>query len=86
MMRFVVLSTVLIPALYIPNSWAYVGPGLGLGALGAMVGMVLAVLLAILGVIWYPLKRALRKPSAAQADTDNTREEEGCNDSERNSR
>lgn len=40
---------------------AYVGPGLGLGVLGAILGGLAAVLLAILGVVWYPLKRLLRK-------------------------
>jgi hypothetical protein len=36
---------------------AYVGPGLGVGAVAAFFGAVLAVLLAIVGVVWYPLKR-----------------------------
>jgi len=48
---------------------AYVGPGLGLGAIGAIVGIIVAVFLAIVGVIWYPLKRMLRKLKAAKPDT-----------------
>ncbi|KAB7619691.1 hypothetical protein [Alkalilimnicola sp. S0819] len=40
---------------------AYVGPGLGLGVLGALVGAVFAVLLAVLGLIWYPVKGLLNK-------------------------
>ena len=40
---------------------AYVGPGLGLGVIGAILSAVLAVLLAIIGVAWYPLKRVLKK-------------------------
>lgn len=39
---------------------AYVGPGLGLGAIGAFFGAVVAGLLAILGFVWYPIKRVLR--------------------------
>lgn len=38
---------------------AYVGPGLGLGAIGAIAGVVLSVLLAIFAVVWYPIKRML---------------------------
>jgi len=38
---------------------AYVGPGLGLGAVGAIAGVIFSVLLAIIGVFWYPLKRLL---------------------------
>ncbi len=40
---------------------AYVGPGLGLGALGAVLGVVLSVLLALFAIFWYPLKRLLKK-------------------------
>lgn len=36
---------------------AYVGPGLGVGAIAAFLGAVLAVVLAIVGIVWYPLKR-----------------------------
>ena len=45
---------------------AYVGPGVGLGAIAAFFGAVLAVLLAVVGVIWYPIKRLLgrNKPAA----------------------
>lgn len=48
---------------------AYVGPGLGVGAIAAFFGAVLAVLLAIVGVIWYPLKRLLnRRKAPAKSD------------------
>ncbi len=39
---------------------AYVGPGLGLGAIGALFGILFAVLLAIVGIFWYPLKRLFK--------------------------
>jgi Na+-driven multidrug efflux pump len=38
---------------------AYVGPGSGLGALGAALAFVGAVLFAIIGFLWYPMKRLL---------------------------
>jgi hypothetical protein len=38
---------------------AYIGPGSGLGALGVLVGVVGAVVLAIISFLWYPLKRLL---------------------------
>ena len=48
---------------------AYVGPGLGVGAIAAFFGAVLAVLLAIVGVVWYPLKRLLkRRKASAESD------------------
>lgn len=44
---------------------AYVGPGAGLTAIGTMVAVIAVVLLAVVGFVWYPLKRALRKRKAA---------------------
>ena len=40
---------------------AYVGPGAGLGAIGTVLALIGAVLLAILGFLWYPIKRLLAK-------------------------
>jgi O-antigen/teichoic acid export membrane protein len=43
------------------NLQAYVGPGAGVGVIGAIVGVLLAVLMAILGIFWYPIKRMFKK-------------------------
>lgn len=54
---------------------AYIGPGAGLSAIGTLVALVGAVLLAIVGFVWYPLKRLLRKNNQARHsgdDSDNT--------------
>ena len=49
---------------------AYVGPGLGAGAIGAVLGIVGAVLLALFSLIYYPIKRVLgRRKSVATAGT-----------------
>lgn len=56
------LICVLGVSLLLPTSAnAYVGPGLGLGAVGAVLGLVLSVFLALIGVFWYPIKRLLGK-------------------------
>ncbi len=54
---------------------AYVGPGAGLSAIGTLVALVVAVLLAILGFVWYPVKRIFGKPKAADAVRDGVRSE-----------
>ncbi|MDX1735022.1 MAG: hypothetical protein R3228_11675 [Halioglobus sp.] len=38
---------------------AYVGPGLGAGTLGVILGLLGSVLLALFAFFWYPIKRAL---------------------------
>ena len=46
---------------------AYVGPGMGLGVLGAAFGLVTAIFLGLVGMVWYPVKRLLRGKRAASA-------------------
>ena len=46
----------------IPNTaFAYLGPGAGLSAIGTVAALIFAVLLAVVGFVWYPIKRLLRK-------------------------
>lgn len=59
------LSFALLPFM----AQAYIGPGVGAGALGAVIGVVGAIFLAIFAVLWYPIKRMLKaKKKPAQTD------------------
>ncbi|HEX7854193.1 MAG TPA: hypothetical protein VF503_10900 [Sphingobium sp.] len=40
---------------------AYVGPGSGLGAVGAVLGLIGTLFLSLLSFVWYPIKRLVRK-------------------------
>jgi len=40
---------------------AYIGPGAGLSAIGSLIALIAAVFLGIVGFIWYPVKRMLRR-------------------------
>ena len=40
---------------------AYVGPGSGVTVIGAALSLVGGILLAIVGFIWYPIKRLIRR-------------------------
>jgi hypothetical protein len=57
MMRWVVGVSLLSLA---ATAEAYVGPGMGLGVIGALLGFVAALFLAVVGLVWYPLKRMIR--------------------------
>ena len=39
---------------------AYIGPGGGLSALGALLAIVAGSIIALFGFVWYPIKRILR--------------------------
>lgn len=65
-MRLLVIlaaSLALLPA----AAQAYVGPGLGAGAIGAILGILGAALLAVFAVVYYPIKRAIRGRRPANA-------------------
>ena len=40
---------------------AYIGPGAGIGAIGTVVAVIGTVLLMIVGFVWYPVKRLLKR-------------------------
>lgn len=46
---------------YPPLAMAYIGPGLGSGAMAAVLGSVLGLLMLLIGVVWYPIKRLIRR-------------------------
>jgi len=71
-MRVIYASLVgAMPLLLPATASAYVGPGLGLGAVGAVLGVLFSILLAIVAVFWYPIKRLFgigKKKQAKQAE------------------
>jgi hypothetical protein len=58
-MRYLVIFIITF-FFYTGDAAAYVGPGLGLGVFGALFGAITTVILAIIGLFWYPLKRLYR--------------------------
>ena len=54
------VSAILLMTAASPAS-AYLGPGVGLGALGVALGIVGSVILGIFSILWYPFKRLIRK-------------------------
>ncbi len=56
-MRAVIIG--LMIALAPAASYAYIGPGARISAIGTALALIAAVLLAIVGFIWYPIKRLL---------------------------
>ena len=42
-------------------SYAYIGPGMGGGVIAAIIGFFAAILLGLWGILYYPIKRALKK-------------------------
>ena len=43
------------------SALAYVGPGLGAGALAAVLGVLAGIFLLVIGIVWYPLKMLYKR-------------------------
>lgn len=57
----------LVAALTPTAAMAYIGPGAGISAIGAALALVAALFFAIVGFVWYPVKRMMRKRKANAA-------------------
>ena len=59
MQKLVLINLIFI--LMTNTSYAYLGPGIGGGIIAATVGLVVAILIGLIGLIWFPLKKLLKK-------------------------
>lgn len=48
---------------------AYIGPGVGAGAIAAVLGVLGSIFLAIVAVLYYPIKRMMKGRKAKAAKT-----------------
>lgn len=55
---------------------AYLGPGLGLGAIGAVLGVIGSLFLGLAAIIWYPVKRLIRKLKGTKRAAESTTPED----------
>ena len=63
-MRRVFIFSLAVAALLLAASQsaeAYIGPGAGITAIGTVIALIGAILLAIVGFVWYPIKRLRAK-------------------------
>ena len=70
MIKFTFFITLLV-ALTPIQAQAYIGPGLGLGVAAMVIGFLVAFILLIVGLIWLPIRRILRKRKENQASPSN---------------
>ena len=47
--------------LYSPLALAYIGPGLGAGMVATVLGLLVGLMMLLVGIVWYPLKRLFRR-------------------------
>jgi len=50
--------------------WGYIGPGLGGGIITAVLGFFTSIFLALFAIIWYPVKRLIKKIKGKKPNED----------------
>ncbi|HEX9707069.1 MAG TPA: hypothetical protein VGA24_05465 [Steroidobacteraceae bacterium] len=55
-----------------PDAPAYVGPGAGLSIVGSVLAFLAAIVAGILGFLWFPIRRMIRKRKEAAAKATGT--------------
>jgi len=56
-------------------SYSYIGPGMGGGVIAAIVGFFAAILLGLWGILYYPIKRALKNRKDKKMSLKNSNDE-----------
>ena len=57
MTEFILFSSILVN---LSKIFAYIGPGMGGGVIAAIFGIIAAFFLGLWGILYYPIKRALK--------------------------
>lgn len=52
---------IFLSCFFAQQAMAYIGPGVGVSAIGAFLAIVAGVIVAIFGFVWYPIRRLIRK-------------------------
>ena len=50
------------------NASAYLGPGMGGGIIMATIGIIIAIIIGLISIIWFPIKRLLDKKKLKSND------------------
>ena len=61
---FVFVATTLVAL----SAHAYIGPGVGAGAIATVLGLLGALLMAVVGLIYFPIKRMIKRRKARQTE------------------
>jgi hypothetical protein len=67
--RAVLAPAAILAVLAAGPASAYIGPGAGIGAIGAAIALILGVLFVLVGFLWFPLKRLMRKRQSNAGQT-----------------
>jgi hypothetical protein len=80
-MRIISNILIIVISMISTPAFAYIGPGLGAGTVGVILGVIGSIFLALFAIFWYPIKRLLKKfkkgqPAVEEVETETNTETE----------
>jgi cellobiose-specific phosphotransferase system component IIC len=69
-MRNLLLPIGLLTTTLSSPAHAYLGPGMGVGTLAVVFGILASLVLALFAVLWYPFKRMINRLNGPKVDAD----------------
>ena len=73
-MNRLILLFILI-SIFPSTSYAYIGPGMGGGVIAITLGFIGAIFLALFGILYYPIKRVIKKRRNKNKDLQKSNDE-----------
>jgi hypothetical protein len=67
-MIFILFAAFILSVCLPQTILAYTGPGSGLSAIGAFLALLAGIIVSIVGFLWYPIKRLLKKRASKEPD------------------
>jgi hypothetical protein len=71
---FKLIVIVILSFLFVFKVNAYVGPGMGGGLIAATLGIVIAIFAAVFALLWFPIKKLLKKNKKINLEDQDTKE------------
>ena len=64
-------SVILFTILFHTSANAYIGPGMGVGAMLGILAVIFVILLTLIAIVYYPIKNLLKKVLSKKKDNQN---------------
>ena len=68
-MVYIVVCNIILIGILVPSiSIAYIGPGAGLSAFGSLFSLLAAIIIAVFGFVWFPIKRFIKRLKLSKSE------------------
>lgn len=70
MIRIIIYILIIV---FPKSAFAYLGPGTGIGVILGSIGILVAIIISLFGLVWFPIKRFLKSRKLKDKEENNSR-------------